>query len=355
MNHIAKVSRLAFIVLTLFLWCILASPAAHAESYQFDSTPDAAWRLHGDLEAPEPFAEELYQYKYRQQKADPQAIGAQLSAALEKQLSFTVDECSKSHVFSGKSAMMLLIPDFVTTDTVPSEAQQHVMEQFRQGLEEAGFHPDSKPYLCVSLEALMQRRNAKAMGLLVDWPSFAWGISSESSVEPAENDLMVVYTAQIDGYPILPELSGNFSDADVPMYALMLLQQEQPGYVEMGCSYEIIKENRLEATPISWTAAVDSAIQEVYKEMKPAFDAKQREDEAFFASYPPSFELSAHSVRLCYVARDGVLSPAYQVNLVLQIHLAQDEGLSPEERHRYVPEIMPFTMVIHAITGDRLS
>lgn len=357
MFHATKCRQLVAVMLFLALsfWYALALPSACAESYQFDSTPATDWHIHCNLEAPEPFAEELYQYKYRQQKAEPKTIGAQLSAALGKQLSLTVDECSKSHVFSGKSAMTLLIPDFVTTDMVPSEAQQRVMEDFWQGLEDAGFHPDGKPYLCTSLEDLMQRRNAEAMGLLVDWPSFAWGICSESSVEPAEDDLMVVYAAQIDGYPILPELSGNFSDADVPMYALMLLQQEQPGYVEIGCSYEIIKEKKIDAAPISWTAAVDSALQNLYRDMKIAFDGKKQNHEAFFASYPPSFELSVHSVRLCYVARDGVLSPAYQVNMMLQIHLAQDEGLSPEERHRYVPEMMPFTTVIHAITGDRLS
>ncbi len=363
MFHSTKFRQAAAIMLflALSLWYALALPSASAESYQFDSTPDPDWHIHCSLEAPEPFADELYQYKYRQQKAEPQNMGAQLSAALEKQLSLTVDECSKSHVFSGKSAMMLLIPDFVTTDTVPSEAQRRVMERFRQGLEDAGFHPDSKPYLCISLEDLMHRRNAKAMGLLQDWPTFAWGICSESSVEPAEDDLMVVYAAQINGYPILPALSGNFSDADVPMYGLMLVQQEQPGYVEIGCSYEIIKERRIDATPIDWKAAVDSAFQEAYKTWKPAFDARAiskegfRDYEAFFTSYSPSFELSAHSVKLCYVAQDRVLSPAYQVNLVLQVHLAQDEGLSPEERHKYVPETLPITYVIHAMTGDIVS
>ncbi len=354
MHQPTKIPQLVVVVVLSF-WYVLSLPSARAESYQFDSTPDPDWHIHCSLEAPEPFADELYQYKYRQQKADPKIIGAQLSATLGKQLSFTVDECSKSHVFSGNSAMMLLIPTFVTTSTDSSEAQQRVMEHFRQGLEKTDFHPNNKPYLCVSLEDLMHRRNAGGIGLLKDWPSFARGISSESSVEPAKDDLMVVYAAQINGYPILPALSGNFSDADVPMYGLMLIQQDQPGYVEIGCSYEIIKERRIDATPIDWKAAVDSALKKVYSNMKLSFDIKRREQESFFTSYQPSFELSTHSVRLCYVAQDGVLSPAYQVNLVLQIHLAQDEGLSPQERRRYVPETMTFTKIIHAITGELLS
>ncbi len=257
--------------------------------------------------------------------------------------------------------MTLPMPTFVTKAAVPSEAQLRAMECFRQGLDRTGFHPDSKPYLCVSLEELMQQYNAGGIGLLSDWPSFARTISSESSIVPAKDDLMVVYAAQINSYPILPELSGNFSEADVPMYALMLIQQEQPGYVEIGCSYEIIKERQIDTAPINWKTAVDSAIQKAYRDLKPAFDAMATikegswDYEAFFASYTPSFELSAHSIRLCYVARDGVLSPAYQVNLVLQVHLAQDNDLSLQERHDYVPETLPITYIIHAITGDMLS
>lgn len=363
MFHSTKFRQAAAIMLflALSLWYALALPSASAESYQFDSTPDPDWHIHCSLEAPEPFAGELYQYKYRQQNADPTTIGAQLTATMEKQFSFTVDHENKSHVYSGSSPMTLLMPTFVTTASVPSEAQQRVIARFRQGLEGAGFYPGNKPYLCTSLEELMQQYNAGCIGLLSDWPSFVWGICSESSVEPAEDDLMVVYAAQINGYPILPELSGNFSDTDVPMYGLMLVQQEQPGYMEIGCSYEIIKERRIDTAPIDWKTAVDSAIQRAYRDFKPAFDAMATikegslDYEAFFTSYSPSFELSAHSVRLCYVARDGVLSPAYQVNLVLQVHLAQDEGLSPEERHRYVPETLPITYVIHAMTGDIVS
>ncbi len=361
MFHPAKFRQLAAIMLflALSLWYALALPSASAESYQFDSTPAPNWHIQCNLEAPEPFADELYQYKYRQQKAELKTIKAQISTVLEKQFSFTVDQINKSHVFSGPSPMTLPMPTFVTKAAVPSESQQRVMEHFGQGLERTGFYPDSKPYLCVSLEELMQQYNAGGIGLLSDWPSFVMAISSESLIVPAKDDLMVVYTAQINGYPIFPQLSGNFSYADVPMYGLMLIQQDQPSYVEIGCSYEIIKEKRIDATPIAWTAAVDSAFQRAYRDLKPAFDAMATSKEvwdyeAFFSSYPPSFELSAHSVKLCYVAQDGVLSPAYQVNLVLQVHLAQDEGLSLEERHKYVPETIPLTYVIHAITGDRL-
>ena len=72
----------------------------------------------------------------------------------------------------------------------------------------------------------------------------------------------------------------------------------------------------------------------------------------FFETYRPAYDLRTERVAACYYAWKGELRPAWQVCMTVRVNLENDEGLTPEERHRYMPETIRMDWLVDAVTGE---
>lgn len=345
-------------IITLTMLCVLCfSTRGYAEQYPIYST-DGRWNKTCDLEAPEDFRNELYQYQYVQQKADTTRIQSLFTALYDASLAFKPDRENPSHIYLG-DALMISIPTFVSQPTEPTEPEYHVIAQLEQGLSEAGFHPYKQPYLCASLNTLLQETNEGIMGRTFDWTRYLASICNESTaILPEIDDLVVVFVPEIDGYPVTPQLLGHYTETAVPMYAYALIRQDTVLYMDIGCAYEITKERRIETELVSWQSAVDTAMAYAENQWRQGFEAmatvrtENLDYPGFFAAYQPLFSLEAKRVTSCYYGSGGILRPAYQIDVALTITLENDEELTAQGRHSYLPEVLRYTYIVDAMTGD---
>lgn len=344
---------LAGLILLTFL-CSLS--AAWAETFE-SSREDGNWKVFWHLEAPESFQDKLYQYQYVRRKADAKPLNKQLAPLLGER-TLTVGRHSPSHLYLD-SPMMLSIPAFVSREAIPSAAEQAVMDSLAQNLAQGGFPCSARPYVCATLETLRCDLNDAVMGLVENWASYQRGICNENqSAQPEQDDLLVVFAPEINGYPIVPRLIGNYKDSDVPMFALALIRDDTVRYLEMGCAYDIKKEKLLEAAPVDWKAAVEQTAANKERIWRSAFDSKAAEQSpnwdypSFFAAYNPSFELEVTRVRACYYGNGKVLRPAYQIDTTVTVRLENAEALTEAEWHHYLPKVIRTSYVVDAITGE---
>ncbi len=277
------------------------------------------------------------------------------------QLTLTAN-VDNSALLDSKADVTISVPTFVSEECALTETEQTMTEQFAEGLNAAGFSCYAEPYLCAKLSTVYQESNESVMGLLPDWTTYESRMHSGNGASIfTQDDVLVVLAAEVNGYPILPTLFGNFSDSDVPMFALAVLQQEQVAYVEIGCSYEITKERKIESALVDWKSAVDTAMQKALNTWQPAFDSLENQNASgfdyagFFEAYQPSFTLSTDSIQACYYASNGILRPGWQVNFALTVNLENADALTPEEIHHYLPEVVRYSYVVDALTGDVAS
>lgn len=365
MKKVGTVLRLSMMLLAL---CVITTTQsmkyACAESYVIDKDINDQWQVYCDLEQPEQFNTDLYQYAYTQKSAvvEKNSINNGILSTFGWAQTLTADSQAKAFMFSGDSALMLRIPNFIERESSNESISLDSANDLLGILKSSLFHPYDRPYLQTTLFELYQSERREAIGLLESWENYTrLAQNGNSRVTIEENDMLYIYVPEIDGYPIVPQLFGSVSDSDVPMYALVLLHEHQPLYMEMGCSYEIAKQRAINETPISWKTAIDFATNEVYKQWEPAWSAMSTLNEgnfnyvAFWQTYSPRFVIRVASVHPCYYARNNVLRPGWQVNIVLEINLSNDDLLAPEDRHHYVPEVTNITYVFDAITGEKVT
>ena len=349
--------KISLFALALFM---TFTTSAFADSYTF-TTSSGRWTTTCDLEEPQGFSGDLYQYQYKQQTDTAQTLQDSLSSALQSPLTFTANIDNSAHLYS-KEDVTISVPTFVSEGYTLTETEQTLTEQFAEGLNAAGFFCYAEPYLCAKLSTVYQESNESVMGLLPDWTTYeSWMHSGNGDSIFAQDDVLAVFAAEVNGYPILPKLFGDFIDSDVPMFALAVIQQDQVAYVEIGCSYEITKERKIESALVDWKTAVDAAMQKALNTWQPAFNSLENQNASgfdyagFFEAYQPSFTLSADSIQACYYASNGILRPGWQVNFVLTVSLENADALTPEEIHHYLPEVVRYSYVVDALTGDVVS
>lgn len=349
-----KPLRSLIIALLLCQLCLI--PVSRAASYEVNQQ-DGNWCILCSLEAPASFEGELYQYQYTQQKANMPQLREQLSTVYQGNLQADTGY-NPSFVFSD-APLNFSVPAFVSQEAIPTPEEQETITRLMQAMNSSDFHSADQPFLCASLETMLSEFNENTIGLLFDWERYAQAMrNGNQTFAPAPEDLLVVLVPEINGYPILPMLKGSYSDADVPMYVKAVLQQSKVGYLEIGCSYQIVKQRLIESKLIDWQTAIDTALNHGHSGFKSAFDAMATLQDAhfdypaFFAAYQPSFALEADGVRACYYASSSVLRPAWQVNLTLSISLQNDAELTPQERHAYLPEKLRICYIVDAMTGE---
>ncbi len=328
-----------------------------AEPYTFTNT-SGQWTTTCNLEEPQGFTGDIYQYQYKQQTKQAQSLQDSLSSALQSSLTFTSNVDNKAHLYSRKEIAMT-VPTFVSNRALLTDEEQALTEAFAEGLQRAGFACCAEPYLCAKLDTVYQEASESAIGQLPDWSTYERRLHSGNGDSIfTQDDTLVVFAAEVNGYPILPSLFGDYSDSDVPMFALAVIQQGQIVYVEIGCSYEITKERKVESTLVDWRTAADTAMQKALTTWQPALDSLSTQNTAgfdyagFFEKYQPSFTLSAESMQACYYASNGILRPGWQVHFVLTVHLENADGLMPADIHHYLPEVVRYSYVVDALTGD---
>lgn len=276
-------------------------------------------------------------------------------------MTFTTNVDNSAHLFS-KTDVSISVPTFVSDDAALTEAEQALTTQFADGLNTAGFSCFGNPYLCAKLSTVFQESNESAIGSLPDWTTYESRLHSGNGASIfTQEDVLVVLATEVNGYPILLQLFGNFSDSDAPMFALAVIQQNQIVYIEIGCSYEITKERKIESSLVHWKSAVDTAMQKALNTWQPALDSLATQNTAgfdyagFFDAYQPSFTLSTDSVQACYYASNGILRPGWQVNFVLTVNLENADVLTQADIHHYLPEVVRMTYVVDAMTGEAVD
>ena len=341
----------------------LSMSFATAEEYVIDNAIDDSWHIFCDLGRPDGFGAEIHQYAYTQKKASKEvdAFNQQLKITFAQSPALTADSVCRSFMFSSTGAYMLEFPSPILNQTSCAQVSQALTEKLLGILEHSSFQPYHIPYIQSSFLELYQYRNLGGPGKLDSWDEYIRGCRNGSAgLQPEAEDLLLVFVPEINGYPIVPKLSGDSSDTDVPMYSLMLLREDQPYYMEIGCSYEISKQRLIEEPTIPWTTAIDMAVDAACQQWKPAWDAMAQLQDgsfdypAFWRAYNPQFTLRVHSVQASYYARNQVLRPCWQVELALEINLSHDENLTPAERHHYLPELISTTYIIDAVTGEKI-
>lgn len=344
----------------IMLTFICSLSTAFAETYQ-DSREDGNWKVSWNLEAPESFQDELYQYQYVRQEADLKQFSEQLSPLLGERMALKTGTQNPSHLYADESMYNLGIPDFVSQEALPSAAEQTVIDSLAQRLEQCGFPCFAQPYVCATLETLRCDENDMVMGKVDDWASYQSLICGENtSAQPEKEDVFVVFAPQINGYPIVPRLIGDYSDSDIPMFALALIREDTLRYLDIGCAYEIKKEKPIEASPIDWKAAVRETAARREQMWRRAFDALAADQTegfdypSFFETYRPSYELEVKRVRACYYGNGKVLRPAYQIDTAVTVRLENAEALTEAEWHHYLPKVIRTTYVVDAITGEEV-
>lgn len=345
----------------IFSLCIglLLSPQciALADAYAF-TNESGRWTTTCNLEEPAGFSGEIYQYQYQQQMKKAQTLQDSLSSALQSPLTLTANVDNSAHLYS-KTDVSISAPTFVSKNDTLTGAEQTLTAQLVEGLNSAGFPCYENPYLCAKLSTAFQEANESAIGSLPDWTTYeSWLHSGNGASIFTQDDVLVVLAAEVNGYPILPQMFGNYSDSDVPMFALAVIQQEKIVYIEIGCSYEMTKERKIQSSLVGWKTAVDTAMQKAMNTWQPALDSLATQNTAgfdyagFFDAYQPSFTLSTDSIQACYYAGNGILRPGWQVNFVLTVNLENADELTPAEIHHYLSESVRMTYVVDAMTGE---
>ena len=352
MKHTLK-KAIAFL---LACGCLLSCLAAAAENYEFDRQ-DANWHTHWNLEAPKGFGGEIAVYRYKQRRKNEGQVRKQMADAfgnpvLSAKPNLDVHLCAGNHTQDS-------LPDFVSSPAVPSAPEQAAIDRFRQILNENGFSC-GQPYLCATAETLFNEWNQETMGILTDWDFYVSASRCECydyTILPG--DLLVEFAPEISRVPVLPQLIGNTGEFALPMFALALVREDTVSYMEYGGSFEIVKEEPVTTDPVDWKTAVDLALDYSYEETWKSMFRFGKEFLSigldypwFFETYRPFFDLKTERVAACYYAENGKLHPAWQVCMVLDVFLENSEGLSPETRHRYVPEVMRREFIVDAVTRE---
>ena len=337
--------------------CLLSClAAASAENYTFDRQ-DENWHTSWNLEAPKPFGGEIAVYKYKQRRKNESRVRKQMSEAfgnpvLSAKPNHDQHLCPGNHTQDG-------LPDFVSSPAVPSAPEQAAIDRFRQILNGNGF-PCGQPYLCAAAETLFRERSQEMMGHPADWDFYTGAFRCESyDYEILPGDLLVEFAPEINGDPVLPELIGNTGEFALPMFALALVRGGTVSYMEYGGSFEIVKEEPVTTDPVDWKTAVDLALDYSYEKFwkgcfrfEGVYPDVGLDYPRFAETYRPFFDLKAERVAACYYAENGKLRPAWQVCMILEVFLENSEGLSPEARHRYVPDVMRRKYIVDAVTGE---
>lgn len=347
-------------ILALILCCACLAgglSAAAAEGYQFEKQ-DGDWRISWDLAEPEGFGSQVSVYRYKQEKKDEKQIRKQMAEVFGNPV-LSAKPDRKAHLCPGDH-MKYEVRGFISSPAAPSAAEQAAIGLFGQKLNEAGY-PCGQPYVCVTAETLRREMNEEFTGGLMDWDSYARMIRCESyDYEVYPEDILAVFAPEIGGIPVVPELIGNTGEFDVPMFALALVHGDTVSYMEYGGYPRITKEQPVKTEPVGWKAAVDSVLEYSYGKFWKAmfnFPAEEFLDIGlnypwFFETYRPAYDLRTERVAACYYAWKGELRPAWQVCMTVRVNLENDEGLTPAERHRYMPETIRMDWLVDAVTGE---
>ena len=331
--------------------------AAAAEGYHFEKQ-DGDWRISWDLEEPEGFGGNASVYRYKQEKRDEKKIRKQMAAVFGNPV-LSAKPDRRNHLCPGDH-MKYEVPSFVSAPAAPSADEQAAISLFGQQLAEAGY-PCGKPYVCVTADTLRREINEEFMGGLMEWDSYAKMIRCDCyDYEVFPDDILAVFAPEIGGHPVVPEIIGNAGEFDVPMYALALVHGDTVSYMEYGGYPRITKEQPVKTEPVGWKAAVDSVLEYSYGKFWKAmfnFPAEEFLDIGlnypwFFETYRPAYDLRTERVAACYYAWKGELRPAWQVCMTVRVNLENDEGLTPAERHRYMPETIRMDWLVDAVTGE---
>ena len=260
------------IILTIFLYAACAVFGASAEQYIIDQV-DGNWHIVCDLEAQELFGGELFQYQYKQQKLDIKKIKEQFSGIIGESVSMTKEKENASHAWSGER-MHFNVPTFVSQPANLSASGETMVNSVMSKLQELDFHCYDQPFLCVTQDTLLHEMNEAGMGMLMDWERYTSTIyDGDSSGVISPDDILVVLTPEVNGYPVLPVLFDYDNEYEVPMYMLFQLRQDAISYIEMGGSYQITKEKSVQANPIDVTTAINNALTHAYSQWRSAFDS----------------------------------------------------------------------------------
>ncbi|MGN0778451.1 MAG: hypothetical protein ACI4MJ_04820 [Aristaeellaceae bacterium] len=343
---LAPIRRLFSVCLVLFL---ASSGSAFAEqTLRIHQQPFSDWCVVCELTVPQGFAGQLMQYRYRQRGFDD--IAAQVSGGIQA----AFDGSSPQLLPPG--TMSLLLP------TCPLGARQdaaHCMlcrNQLRQALQTAGFRPAEAPFLCATLAELETCHRQNTIGRL-NTPE-QWLACCNTGIPLSLTDALLLWVPEADGYPIVPMLFSDASEQDVPMYAAMVLRDDEPLCLEVGGTCELIDSVPLGEAVIPWDDAVERALDYALGLYQPAMASMARVREAgfdyssFWQAHTPTFILRAESVQTAYYARRNLLQPCWYVGLSLTVQLTGTDALTPQNWHSYLPEVLQIACCVDAITGE---
>ena len=313
---------------------------------------DARWQIECSIERVEEFVEPLYEYRCHQGQ------GAGIVDRLNQQLDgiiLRVGSVDKSMMYSGDRPCDTFL-DAVTGAPL-SEQQEQLLADVMACLEQAGWAAHAVPYGQGSLKEHVARRMARCIGLLSSETELLE--ASFSAVPGVRGDeQLIVLAGDVDGYPIVPELFGDFSDSDVPCYAQLLLGEDRILHLDVGCGYVIEQSTLLSGTPIVMDEAVQTALRHAYQEWQTAWSAMAMEKNkaidypAFWAAYDPQFILRVTGAQACYYAMNGKLRPCWRVDCQVAVQLSNDEQLTAQERHRYTYETLNISYYVDAMSGE---
>lgn len=354
----------------LFIFSFLRFAAAEAETTNslplesFGNGLDPRWRIECVAEGDHSFQGPLNQYKFHQEQGLNiiEDLNQSLKDAFGESFSMHagVEEGAPSWLYSDPAAYTNLgLPSFMPLRVSLSEQQLSIIEACRQSLQDAGWHPDDTLYVQSSLEALYQRHYRATMGNLQTKEEYLRAMMQHEGVATLNgSEIVVVIAAEIDGYPIVPTLLGSYSDDDVPIYARILLGEDELLYLDLGCSYVLEASNTVDATPLAYEDAVKIAAQHGYQQWQMAWAAMASETAGgfdylqFWQAYDPHFVLRIVRAVPSYYAKNNILSPGWQIDCEIEVLLSHDDALTDAERHAYVPEMITASYIIDAFTGD---
>lgn len=344
--------------LSMLLGALLACYGAAAEGYALNAVElglpsDSRWEIEYDVVMPDGFMAPLNEYRVHQARGSEMVDD--MNRGLGGQISMQVGKLDKSHLFSGGTACM--VPLGSVFGTPLSERQERLLDSCLACLEEAGWHSYGVPYACGTLQERYQNARAAVIGQLTGLDDYLRSAAPQDLTLVGDEQI-VVLAAEMDGYPIVPDLFGDFADSDVPCYAAVLMNHDQVLYLDVGCGYVIDQRIPLQGEPIACVDAMHTALRHAYQQWRQAWSSMAEERSevldypAFWRAYDPRFILRAVGARACYYAKDGILRPCWEINCQIEVLLSNDEELSPEERHRYVPERIDASYFVDAYRGE---
>lgn len=346
----------------LWLLCALLSCHGAVADEPMDAASlglpsDSRWTIECDAAIEVGFTGSLNEYRVHQVLGSDMVdrLNERLAGALHERISMQVGELDRSRMYSGNMACAVLLDHF--NGRPLSEEQEKLLGACLVCLEEAGWHPHDVPYAGGALLEWFQRKCAMTMGRLDTCEEYLQRVAPQGSMPDGDMQLLVL-AADIDGYPVVPSLFGDFADTDVPYYAELLMNGDEVLYLDVGCSYVIDQSIPLQGEPITGEEALRTALCHAYQQWQQAWAAMAGErDEvfdypSFWQAYDPHFILRVVDVWPCYYAREGILRPCWQVDCRIDVLLSNDENLSDEERHRYVPARMDVSYDVDAYRGE---